>query len=267
MSHDELILDMTRKEAESLNNEIRASMGKSRIGVYLMHKRQGYKALGFKDFGDYCEQMIDTPRNTALDWVNQVQATCDALGFSVTNLLTMSTNEKGTLLPTTATRELRKLPSADSRRKVWEQMETFEAQGLRNPREMAISVKRLVSQFLKKQEPAPTTPPQSPETESMPAPSANTQEPATNAPEQAQERAKPSVTSFAPPAEKTQERDDAQDGFFEEDEPEPVLVKANARAVHRDDGLRCLIIEACLPDGSDLMLRVPYVLLPGDMQP
>lgn len=164
---NELIQDMTRKEAEDLNTEIRSAMGNTRIGVYLMHKREGYKALGFKDFGDYCEDMIDTPRRTAYDWITQVQSTCDALGLSITNLCEIRTNEKGTLLSLAAANELKKLPSADDRRKAWTQIEALKEHGMRSPREYTLGLKKLVKQMLNRDSESPSQP-----SSSMPAPSA-----------------------------------------------------------------------------------------------
>lgn len=264
---NEIIQRMTRKQAEELDAIARNSEARKRLAVYLLHRSEGFRALGYNEFKDYVEERLDVTFVAAYEWVNQVQATCDAQGFSSDELLTMLNTEKVSLLPQTVTRELRKLPSVD-RREVWLTYETLsDVNGVAHhasSRDLARTLKNLVTQRLALTAPVVTPSlPEAPTTNTPPAPS---QEPTTNAPQQAQERAKRTVTTSAPPAEIFPDTDDAAD-FDPEEEPEPILHRATARTVQRDDGLKCLIIEACLPNGDEVMLRLPFAMLPRDMQP
>lgn len=268
---EELIQDMTRKEALEADTELRELEGKKRIRLYVFKIRNGHKVAFGLDFDEYCEKRIDTPRSTAYDWINQVQVTRDALGLSLSDLSTLSTNEKGMLLPVASTRELRKIETAAERRELWQTYLTLsDVNGTAShafPIDLARTLKNLIAARLRLTA-APVVSPGLPEPPSMPAPSAPTQEPAANAPQEAPTKPKPTVTTYSPPKETFPDTGDAADVVMDYDEqPEPELVKANARTCQRDDGLRCLFVEACLPGGSELMLRIPYALLPGDMQP
>lgn len=151
---DDAPCQMGKAEAEELTYMIQESEALKRIRVYQIWKGGGWKHMKCDTFTQYCEEVIDTPERTGLDWVYQVQVTMYALHISLDGLIKSSTmcgdvrgKRSGALLPTTQTRILYRLRKRPLIYQAYTEMKKLEQWGTRTPAEMQKQLLHLVTQL------------------------------------------------------------------------------------------------------------------------
>jgi hypothetical protein len=131
MTATELVPTMTPEDAQEHHKALRGGLGQLHARLYIMHTLKGFMQFADSDgkhyetIGDYAASELDLAKSTAYDWVNQVQVTIDGKGISIEDLTkSLKSGKKGdALLPTTVTRKLGQLPTAELRQTAYKTME------------------------------------------------------------------------------------------------------------------------------------------------
>jgi hypothetical protein len=131
MTATELVPTMTPEDAQEHHKALRGGLGQLHARLYIMHTLKGFMQFADSDgkhyetIGDYAASELDLAKSTAYDWVNQVQVTLDGKGISIEDLTkSLKSGKKGdALLPTTVTRKLGQLPTAELRQTAYKTME------------------------------------------------------------------------------------------------------------------------------------------------
>lgn len=295
---DETLPEMTEREADQEIEEMKQQFTKPVIRLYLFRERKGYKAKGFSDFGDFCQEVFGIHAVTGYRWCDRVEITCQLQGVNKRDLLHNATFSQG-MIPITTSMELKKLPSPELRRKAWEEWAGINEANDNSP--MAVTSKRIWMQRIVKRIAAENAPkPQEPTQQELDAAKVAELE-AIEAKRQAEAAAneerlrqqereaqreqeahrRQTADSTIPTEEQIPafESESFTDDFPETEEEARAFVGGaavesdipkvpihTAHACQRDDGLRSLMADVMI-GGCLVAIRIPFALLPGNMQP
>lgn len=147
---------MTAEDAQTHDTWLRASGGQQRVRLYIMQQHRGFQhfagddGVRYQNVEDYAKDRLDIAPATVGDWLSQVQVTIDAQGLSIEKLMASVGSKKkdGILLPSTTTRVLRQLPTADLRKEAVTQMAALKESETMTPAEQRNELPKLVNQLM-----------------------------------------------------------------------------------------------------------------------
>jgi len=196
----ELLIDMTRDEAEQATAAFIAHGNAARWLLLEMHERQAHKALGYKNFEDFAAERLSLFYSAQhFDrLIRAARVERNILGAE--NYASMfSFSEKSVpKLPLLSALELAKLPSPELQKQAYEEIEVMRGHAARVPREYTYGLKQIVKRLLAHDAPpAPKTEP--PAENKFDADAAGKPAPAPD--KEKEEKPKSPVSSYTPPAD------------------------------------------------------------------
>jgi len=122
----ELTTQLSLQQATELDAQIKQGVGMEAIRLYMMYEGNGYKRLGFSDFGEYMESR-EIKSTTGYNRVKQVEMSIAVGRISITAM------DETKLLPQSVAWELNKLKTDPQRLAVWEECATVSEANQNDP--------------------------------------------------------------------------------------------------------------------------------------
>jgi hypothetical protein len=172
----ELEVTMSAEDAQAFDRALQVGGAELALRIYILHRQGGYRHLANKEgvhydtIESYAEDRIDMPKSTVFSHIKRVEVTLQAMNVTAEEMLkavVAKGQKQKVLLPTTVTRVLQQLPSAELRSGAYKTMQELKGSQTMTDAEYQAEWKKLVKRTMQEQGFAPAdghVPPFPPET-------------------------------------------------------------------------------------------------------